>query len=79
MNIDDVVVAADDRRVVIRSSQSSTTTLGPFSNEYVWFFTFDDNGEKITRIDEMLDSAASKEMMARATKAREERAKAASE
>lgn len=76
MQIDDVVVAPDDRKVVVRSSQSSTTVLGPFSNEYVWFFTFDESGEQITRIVEVLDSAASKEMLARVTKAREEQGKA---
>jgi ketosteroid isomerase-like protein len=65
MTIHDTVVAPDDRRVVIRSSMTSKGKFGDFSNEYCWLFWFDAEGEKITKIHEMFDSAAVKEIFAK--------------
>ncbi|KAK5175761.1 uncharacterized protein LTR77_000901 [Saxophila tyrrhenica] len=76
MTIHDVVVAPEEKRVVIYSIMDAISVVGPFHNEYTWFFTFDDHGTKIVRIDEMLDSAATKDMMARLAKAREQEGKA---
>lgn len=73
--INDIVVAPEERRVVIHSSVTASATVGRFSNEYVWFFTFDQEGQKITRIDEMMDSAAVKDLYARRAKAKEESGK----
>lgn len=65
MQIDDAVVSTEDRRVVVRSSQTSTTTVGPFANEYVWFFSFDDAGEKIKEMSEFMNTAAVKDILQR--------------
>ncbi|KAK3706625.1 hypothetical protein LTR37_012634 [Vermiconidia calcicola] len=55
MDIDYYLAVPEERRAVCRSSLSATTAVGPYSNVYVWFLTFDDKGEKITSITEMLD------------------------
>lgn len=65
MTINDFVAAPADRRAVCRSSMKAMTPAGKFENEYVWFFTFDESGKKITHIEEFLDSKATKEIRAR--------------
>lgn len=65
MTINDFVAAPADRRAVCRSSMTAMTPAGKFENEYVWFFTFDESGKKITHIEEFLDSKATKEIRAR--------------
>ncbi|KAK4503651.1 hypothetical protein PRZ48_004566 [Zasmidium cellare] len=65
MAINDFVAAPTDRRAVCRSSMTAMTDAGKFENEYVWFFTFDESGKKITHIEEFLDSSATKEIRAR--------------
>lgn len=44
------------RRTVCYSKIQATSIAGPFSNEYVWFLTFDESGKKITSIVEFLDT-----------------------
>ena len=68
MNIDDYVSAPSERRVVCRSSGSATTPVGPFTNEYVWFFTFDESGRNIVSVTEFFDGQAAKGVL---TKLRE--------
>lgn len=65
MTIHDFVAAPAEHRAVCRSSMSAMTPAGPFNNEYVWFFTFDETGKKITVIEEFLDSKATKEIRER--------------
>lgn len=36
---------------------SGDTSFGDFTNEYAVFIEFDETGEKITKLDEMMDSA----------------------
>ncbi|KAF2169258.1 hypothetical protein M409DRAFT_20481 [Zasmidium cellare ATCC 36951] len=69
MTINDFVAAPVDRRAVCRSSMTAMTDAGKFENEYVWFFTFDESGRKITHIEEFLDSHATKAIRERFSKA----------
>ena len=54
MTMHDYIAAPAERRVVCQTSMEATTVAGPFSNEYVWFLTFDENGGKIIKITEFL-------------------------
>ncbi|KAG8631033.1 hypothetical protein KVT40_000173 [Elsinoe batatas] len=65
MTINDYLGNPAERRAVCRSSMTATTAAGCFNNEYVWFLAFDETGKQITRIEESLDSAATREIRAR--------------
>ena len=41
------------------------TTVGDYKNEYVWFLSFDESGNKIVSITEFMDSAAAKDILSR--------------
>ncbi|KAF4547595.1 SnoaL-like domain-containing protein [Elsinoe fawcettii] len=70
MTIDDYISVPDERKVVCRSSMTASTAVGPFSNEYVWFFDFDEEGKQITNIVEFLDSAVTQELRAKIAETR---------
>ena len=63
MTLDDYVSSPADRRIVCRTSLSATTPVGPYTNEYIWFLTFDATGRSITRITEFLDGLMAKELL----------------
>ena len=65
MTIDDYIAVPSERRAVCRSSMSATTPVGPYNNEYVWFFTLDDSGQKIASITEFLDSKAAGDIVSK--------------
>ncbi|KAK3116435.1 hypothetical protein LTR53_003228 [Teratosphaeriaceae sp. CCFEE 6253] len=67
--IHDYMAVASERRVVCRTSLVANTPVGPYKNDYVWFFTFDEGGEKIVSITEFLDSKAGAELLAKLTDA----------
>lgn len=69
MTIHDYLSAPSERRAVCRSSMAATSTVGPFNNEYVWFLTFNETGEKIVNITEFLDSKASTDIRAKMAEA----------
>lgn len=52
------------RRTVCWSSLEATTALGPYTNDYVWFLTFDESGRKITAITEFIDTKKAEEVRA---------------
>lgn len=41
----------------IHANSTAETAVGPYSNEYSLFLTFTDDGTKIKRFDEFVDSA----------------------
>ena len=63
--VDDYLGDPEERRSVVRASVDATTAVGPFKNEYVFFFDFDESGEKITKITEFVDSVASMDIQRR--------------
>ena len=58
MTIKDYMAVPGERRAVAYSSMNATTRAGPYSNEYIWFFDFDDTGRQIVNIREFIDSQA---------------------
>jgi ketosteroid isomerase-like protein len=48
---------AEARTSVIHASSRAITSIGPYTNEYALFPSFKEDGKKITRIDEFVDSA----------------------
>ena len=69
MVMDDYLSAPEDRRAVCRSTLDATTKVGDYHNEYIWILTFDESGEKITRITEMLDTQSVVDLRARVKEA----------
>ena len=66
MTIDDYLSVPSERRVVARSSMKATAKFGPFNNEYVWWLTFNETGEKIVKIEEFIDRKAAADLLAKA-------------
>lgn len=69
MTIHDYLASTEERRAVCWSEMTATSPVGPFNNEYTWFFWFDESGEKITKIVEFFDSLAAKELRQKMTEA----------
>jgi hypothetical protein len=65
MTISDYIGVPDQLRSICTCSMTSTSPVGPFSNEYIFIFTFDESGTQIKHIVEMMDSAAVKDIFAR--------------
>ncbi|GIZ48143.1 hypothetical protein CKM354_001121600 [Cercospora kikuchii] len=63
MTLEDYVGVPEERRAVARSSVKALTPVGPYKNEYVWFLTFDEAGEKIVKVVEFVASLAAKELL----------------
>lgn len=55
-----VTVDTDQKRVVMHGNGAATTLAGPFSSEYVFVLHMTENGEKIRKVEEFVDSALSK-------------------
>jgi ketosteroid isomerase-like protein len=55
---------ADAHKSIIHASSTAETKIGPYANEYMLILTFTENGKKVTRFDEYVDSANSKEFFA---------------
>lgn len=47
---------AENRRATSYATGAGETPIGHFANEYTFFLWFDESGEKLTRIDEFVDS-----------------------
>ncbi len=48
---------AENSKAVVYAVSKADTPFGDWTNEYAVFFTFDESGEKIAKIEEMVDSA----------------------
>jgi len=64
MEMFDLTVDLQQRKTACWSSLSATTPVGPYSNEYAWFLTFDETGKKITAITEFIDTKRAEEIRA---------------
>ena len=65
MRIDDLLLVPDELKAVVRSSGTASTPVGPFSNEYVWFLTFDEAGKKVVDITEFFDTKAATDIISK--------------
>lgn len=52
------------RKTVCHSSLKAMSPAGPYTNEYVWFLTFDESGKKIKTITEFVDTKKVEEVRA---------------
>ena len=71
MTINDYMAVPEERRAVCRSSLEAMTPYGPYNNEYVWFFYFNESGDQVVRITEFLDSKAAADILAKVKAGRE--------
>ncbi|KAK1078285.1 hypothetical protein LTR33_007367 [Friedmanniomyces endolithicus] len=56
--VHDYLAVPSELRAVCRTSLDADTPVGPYHNDYVWFFTFDGTGQSIVSITEFVDSKA---------------------
>jgi len=56
LDIQHIVHDVSRNKASVFAIASGDTPFGDFNNEYAVFLEFDDSGEKITRLDEMMDS-----------------------
>ncbi|EXV00339.1 Monooxygenase ptaG [Metarhizium anisopliae] len=59
--IHQVVHDVPQRKAVVYALSSGKTPFGDWNNEYAVFFTFNENGQEITKIEEMVDTAFMKD------------------
>lgn len=55
------------RQSVAHGFSTATTAIGPYKMEAMIFMKFDETGEKIVKIDEMMDSAYMADFLAKLT------------
>lgn len=65
MTMHDYFASVEDRRAAVHATMEAEAVTGPYSNEYVFLLSFDESGEKLVKVVEMLDSAAAKEVRER--------------
>nr|OQO26735.1 hypothetical protein B0A51_07714 [Rachicladosporium sp. CCFEE 5018] len=72
MEMHDYFASVEDRRAWFHTTLTATAVDGePYDNEYMFVLTFDEEGRKVTRVLEMLDSVKTQAIYARLAKARE--------
>ncbi|KAK1751363.1 hypothetical protein QBC47DRAFT_307862 [Echria macrotheca] len=57
LNVREIVHDAAKSKAAVYAVSKGKAPFGPWTNEYAVFFTFDESGEKIVKIEEMVDSA----------------------
>ncbi len=57
LKIHEVVHDAARSKAVVYAVSRADTPFGDWTNEYAVFFTFDESGQRIAKIEEMVDSA----------------------
>ncbi|KAK6440083.1 hypothetical protein LTR95_003688 [Oleoguttula sp. CCFEE 5521] len=72
MDMHDYFASVEDRRAYFHATLTATAVDGEaYDNEYMFVLTFDEEGRKVTRVLEMLDSVKTQAIYARLAKARE--------
>jgi hypothetical protein len=59
VTVDSETYDSDAKRAVLHLFSTATTPLGKYGNEYAIFLTFTEDGSKLTRVEEMVDSKSS--------------------
>lgn len=49
---------------IIHASSTAETKIGPYTNEYALILTFTEDGRRVTKFDEFVDSAYSQQFVA---------------
>jgi ketosteroid isomerase-like protein len=62
---DNIVYDTGARKVAFHATSEAKSPIGLYSNEYAWFLQFNESGEKITKIEEFVDSAYITEFLAK--------------
>lgn len=61
LTIHEVVHDVPQRKAVVYALSTGKTSFGDWASDYAVFFTFDESGEKIVKLEEMIDSAFMKD------------------
>ncbi|KAI8627722.1 hypothetical protein F5Y19DRAFT_163567 [Xylariaceae sp. FL1651] len=59
VTVQDLVEDAHENKVVVWARSTASTEIGPYKNEYMLLFEFNEAGDKITKFLEFVDSANS--------------------
>jgi ketosteroid isomerase-like protein len=59
------VYDVEGRKCAFYATSWAKSPVGPYANEYTWFLWFSESGEKITKIEEFVDSAYIKDFLAK--------------
>lgn len=51
------------RKCIIHATSRAETKIGPYTNEYALILTFTEDGRKVTKFDEFVDSAYSEQFV----------------
>ena len=65
VTVHDTIVDEAARKVVLRASSMATTALGPYNNEYTLILHMTEDGRKVEKFYEFVDSAYSADYMPR--------------
>ncbi len=79
LTVHEIVHDAPKGKAVVYAITKANTPVGDWANEYAAFITFSVSGEKITKIEEVVDSAFVKEFFPKLQKFLQERQSASSE
>ncbi|KAK3367422.1 hypothetical protein B0T24DRAFT_710372 [Lasiosphaeria ovina] len=63
--VEEIIEDTDTNKIVISAHGSADTPVGPYSIDYMLVLHFTDDGTKITRVSEWVDSAVFSEFSAR--------------
>ena len=65
VTVHDSIVDEAARKVLMHASSSASTALGPYNNEYMFVLHMTDDGRKVDKVYEFVDSAYSADYMPR--------------
>ena len=65
VTVHDRIVDEPARKVVLYASSTGSTTLGPYNNEYMLILHMTEDGRKVEKFYEFVDSAYSADYMSR--------------
>ena len=65
VTVKNTIVDEEARKVAMHASSTATTDLGDYSNEYMLVLHMTEDGKKVVRFEEFLDSKSTTEFMPR--------------
>jgi ketosteroid isomerase-like protein len=69
VEVEEEIHDATKHTCIIHARSTAGTPIGPYGNEYALILTFTDDGRKVTKFDEFVDSAYSQQFVAALAKA----------
>ncbi|OTA34355.1 hypothetical protein BTJ68_07111 [Hortaea werneckii EXF-2000] len=57
VEVADQVFDEDQRKAALHVFGSASSPVGKYEQEYTWFLTFNEDGTKVKRMEEMIDSS----------------------